>query len=200
MLVAGSAPAGIRGPGKYAGIVLFDRWDTCYLYSGIYLMYISEKSKEALRKYEGQSILLDAKEVYQPINPGDGRINKFEVLKTLSATNPSLDSTGLSFTVRPQFQNGNSRIIIEVENTGRVNTHVSTGALALTLLGLKLQNPFSPSDGKSDAWLTRQPLKFPSFVQEMIPAYARSTKTHPIMRKDGEEFYCDVEEKLPESI
>jgi hypothetical protein len=43
-------------------------------------------------------------------------------------------------------------------------------------------------------------VKFPSFVQEMIPAYARSTKTHPMMRKDGEEFYFDVEEKLPDSI
>jgi hypothetical protein len=34
--------AGIRGPGKYHGVVFYDRWDNCYLFSGVYLMYISE--------------------------------------------------------------------------------------------------------------------------------------------------------------
>lgn len=199
MLVAGSGFAGIRGPGKYAGIVIFDRWDTCYLYSGIYLMYVSEKTKEALRKYEGQSILLDAKEVFQPINPGDGLIGKFKVLKVLS-TKDQWHPVGLSLTLKPQFQNGSSKFVIEIENSGNVNIQVSTGVLALTLLGLKQQNMFSPSDGKSDAWLTRQPIKFPSFVNDMIPASQRSTKTHRIMRKDGEEYYFDVEEKLPDSI
>jgi hypothetical protein len=199
MLVAGAGFAGIRGPGKYAGIVLFDRWDTCYLYSGIYLMYVSEKTKGALRKYEGQSILLDAKEVYQPINPGDGLIGKFKVLRILS-TKDQWQPVGLSLTVKPQFQNGSSKFVIEIENGSRVNARVSTGALALTLLGLKQQNMFSPSDGKSDAWLTRQPIKFPSFVEDMIPASQRSTKTHRIMRKDGEEYYFDIEEKLPDSI
>ena len=200
MTVPRSAPAGIRGPGKYAGIVLFDRWDTCYLYSGIYLMYISENIKEALRKYEGQSILLEAKDVYQPVNPGDGTIRKFKVLKILSAGNQTPANTALRFTAKPQFQSGSSRFVIEIENTGRVNTHVSTGALAITLLGIKRQSMLSPSDGKSDAWLTRQPLKFPSFVEDLIPTSERSTKTHPIMRKDGEEYYFNVEERLPDSI
>lgn len=200
MLVAASVPAGIRGPGKYAGIVLFDRWDTCYLYSGIYLMYISEHTKEALRKYEGQSILLDAKDVYQPINPGDGRIGKFKFLKVLSASNQTPDRTALRLTVKPQFENGNSRLVIEIENTGRVDRHVSLEALALTLLGIKQESTFSPSDGKSDAWLTRQPLRFPSFVADLVPVSQRSTQSHPILRKDGEEYYFDVEEKLPDSI
>ena len=199
ILVAGSTPAGIRGPGKYAGIVLFDRWDTCYLYSGIYLMYISEKTKEALRKYEGQPILLDAKEVFQPINPGDGVISKFKFLKILN-TRDQRHRINLLLTVKPQFHNGSSKFVIEIKNTGKVNAHVSTGAFALTLLGIKRQNMFSPSDGKSDAWLTRQPLKFPSFVEDMTPASERSTKTHRLMRQDGEEYYFDVEEKLPDSI
>lgn len=40
-LCTGTAFAGIRARvrGKYSGIVIFDRWDTCYLCSGIYLMY-----------------------------------------------------------------------------------------------------------------------------------------------------------------
>src|SRR6266481_7680003 len=69
--------AGIRGTGKYNGVVFYDRWDNCYLFSGIYLMYVSDAVKEALRPYRGESIEIDAKEVYQPMNPGDGLIKKF---------------------------------------------------------------------------------------------------------------------------
>ena len=47
---------GIRSPGKYSGVVVFDRWDGCTLYSGIYVMYISEKTKDGLRPFEGQLI------------------------------------------------------------------------------------------------------------------------------------------------
>jgi hypothetical protein len=32
----------VRGPGKYNGVVIFDRWGACHLYSGVYLMEISE--------------------------------------------------------------------------------------------------------------------------------------------------------------
>jgi hypothetical protein len=199
VLIAGLAFAGIRGPGKYAGIVIFDRWDTCYLYSGIYLMYVSEKTKEGLRKYEGQSILLDAKEVFQPMNPGDGLIGKFQFLKVLSIENPA-NQIDLSFTVQPQFQNGSSKFVLEIENRSSVIARVSTGAIALTLFGIKRQHMFSPSDGKSDAWLTRQPLKFPSFVEDIVPVSQRSTKTHRVMQKDGEEYYFNVDEKLPDLI
>ena len=76
----GSSFAGIRAPGKYSGVVVFDRWDTCYLYSGIYLMYVSQKTKEGLRQYEGKSVEIDAKEVLQIINSGDGLIGKYEFL------------------------------------------------------------------------------------------------------------------------
>jgi hypothetical protein len=43
----------IRGPGKYNGVVVFDRWDGCHLYSGGYIMEISEKVKGVLRPYAG---------------------------------------------------------------------------------------------------------------------------------------------------
>lgn len=72
--------AGIRGAGKYNGVVFYDRWGNCYLFSGVYLMYISEKVKETLRPYQGRAMEIDAKEVYQPMNPGDGLITKYEVI------------------------------------------------------------------------------------------------------------------------
>jgi hypothetical protein len=76
VVVATSSPAGIRAPGKYCGAVFFDRWGGCYLYSGIYLTYVSESIKDELRSHAGEWVQVDATEVWQPINPGDARINK----------------------------------------------------------------------------------------------------------------------------
>src|SRR5271157_347455 len=30
--------AQLMGPGKYSGVVIFDRWDSCILFSGVFLM------------------------------------------------------------------------------------------------------------------------------------------------------------------
>jgi len=48
--------AGIRDPGKYNGVVIFDRWGGCVLFSGVYLLYVSEAVKNQLRPYEGQAV------------------------------------------------------------------------------------------------------------------------------------------------
>src|SRR6516225_5196465 len=74
------ANAGIRAPGKYSGVVIFDRWGGCILFSGVYLMYISDSVKEQLREYEGQAVEIDALEVNQPTNPGDGLIRRLKIL------------------------------------------------------------------------------------------------------------------------
>jgi hypothetical protein len=50
------AYAGLRGPGKYCGVVVFDRWDTCFLLSGPYITSISENVKNGLRPYAGKAI------------------------------------------------------------------------------------------------------------------------------------------------
>ena len=197
-LLGTTSLAGIRGPGKYAGVVIFDRWDTCYLYSGIYLMYVSGKTKGRLRKYEGKSILIYAKEVFQPINPGDGLIGKYKFLGLAKSRWSDLDS--LSLTVVPHFENNESPTFqLMIENRGAKRTYVSPDELALTLLGAKQENMFSPSDGKSDAWLTRESLKRPSFVND-AGFGPRSNKTHSIMWKDNVEYYFNVEQELPERI
>lgn len=61
-------------------MVFFDRWGGCILFSGVYLMYISENIKDTLRQYEGQPTEIDALEVLQPINPGDGLIRRLNIL------------------------------------------------------------------------------------------------------------------------
>jgi hypothetical protein len=195
-LLATTSLAGIRGPGKYAGTVIFDRWDTCYLYSGIYLMYVSEKRKERLRRYEGKSVLIYAKEVYQPINPGDGLIGKFRFLRL--ARSKWSDLERISLTVEPNFERGDHpALVLVLKNDGAKPLYVSPGALAPTLLAPKQKNVLSPSDGKSDAWLTRSPLKMPSFLKE-IGFGPKTDKTHPITSTG--EYYLNVEQELPDRI
>jgi hypothetical protein len=192
-LCAGPAFAGIRAAGKYSGIVIFDRWDTCYIYSGIYLMYVSEKTKEGLRKYEGQSVTINAKEVFQPINPGDGQIGKYKFLG-LAKSKGALDR--LTLRVSPQFgDEGAPKFLLEIVNSRETTVSVSPYRLALTLLGAKRDHMFSPSDSKSDAWITRQPFKRPSFIEDMFPK-----KSKYITWGNNDEFYFGIDEELPDAI
>lgn len=162
LLSAVAALAGIRGPGKYSGIVVFDRWDTCYIYSGAYLMYVSEKTKEELRKYEGRPVEIYAKEVFQPMNPGDGRIGKFDLLSLLDSKPEPPGLKGLRLTAEPEFEPGRgARFALTVENHGGEDVTLNASALAPTLLGEKDEyDLFSPSDGRSTARITRCPLDF----------------------------------------
>ena len=93
-----TAFGGIRGPGKYNGVVIFDRWGGCYLHSGVYLMAISEEAKESLRAYRGKPVLIDAQEVFQPMNPGDGLITKLMVL------GPAQEPSGTQFKWLPDLE------------------------------------------------------------------------------------------------
>lgn len=160
ILTAASALAGIRGPGEYSGIVFYDKWDTCYLYDGVYLMYISDKVKERLRKYEGQAIRIDATEVYQPMNPGDGLIKEFKLIGMAKDKRHS-QIANLVITITPHFEvDGSPQFIIEVKNRGIREITVSSGAFSPTLFGEKDEGDcFSPSDGKSEARITR--MSFP---------------------------------------
>ena len=40
LLVALPSPGGIIGPGKYNGVVIFDRWGGCHLYAGVFVMEV----------------------------------------------------------------------------------------------------------------------------------------------------------------
>ena len=99
-------PAGVRGPGHYDGVVFFDRWDSCYLFSGVYLMYVSRNVKEIFRPYAGRAMEIDAKDVWQPMNPGDGLIRKLTVVgeaKALAQTRlASVAGIGLQASVLVQ--------------------------------------------------------------------------------------------------
>ena len=150
--------AGIRGPGKYYGVVVFDRWGACYIYSGVYLMYLSEKTKKRLHKYRSRSMVINALEVYQPLNPGDGRIGKYKILGPAKTTRAYIKLEGLRLTVTPTFtKEGFPEFRIELLNESEKGVDVHSDELALTLMRKKEGGdaPFDPSDGPSYAMITR---------------------------------------------
>ena len=149
--------AGLRGPGKYSGVVVFDRWDTCFLLSGPYIIYISESVKAALRPFKGNAVQVDASEVFQPRNPGDAVIQKYEILGPAPDTHHWAAVDGLEWTVSADFQAGHlPAFVIEVRNASGETVDVRSDAIGPVLLGPNPETPWgSPSDGKSRAWITR---------------------------------------------
>jgi hypothetical protein len=151
--------AGLRTPGKYCGVVIFDRWGGCTLYSGIYVMYVSEKTKQVLRECSGKPVQIDAQEIHQPLNPGDGRISKLKYLGAALKNQNSvpLDSIHLVTSVAAG-EDGKAVGTITVLNKGEAPVEIQSQELALTLLK-KRKGPAEPlwaSDGPSFALITRQ--------------------------------------------
>jgi hypothetical protein len=153
--------AGYRTAGKYCGVVVFDRWGGCILYSGIYVMYVSESIKNQLRPYRWQAIQIDAKEVSQPHNPGDGLIKRFEYLGPAPAGEETwvrLEGINLASSVRVAGADKPVATLL-VANTNRAAVKVWGEKLAFTLLikrGVHIRGVVS--DGPSFAVITRRSL------------------------------------------
>jgi len=136
--------------------VVFDRWDTCFLLSGVYIMYVSNDVKERLRPYAGKSIQIDASDVFQPMNPGDGLIRSYEILGPASVSSDDPVTDRIEVETRSDFSTpGAPSFAITVRNSGDVETKITTSEIGPTLLGPNMGNPFSPSNGSSAAWITR---------------------------------------------
>jgi len=132
-------------------------------------MYISEKVKESLRPFEGHAVLIDAQEVHQYFNPGDGLISKFKMLGPAnepSASPPGLATLGvegLALQVSTDFEATPQKLIIEVLNAGAVARQVDLGTLAPTILMKVRDGVFvwgNASDGPSTALITRMDVNF----------------------------------------
>jgi hypothetical protein len=159
--------AGLRGTGKYSGVVIFDRWDTCLLLSGNYITYVSDAVKEHLRPYRDQAVQVDALEILQPKNPGDALIQRYKILGPAPVVSRGQVIDGVRITVKSDFERDRAIVfLITIKNTGDLPIQVDSGAIGPTLLGpipVPGANFFcSPSDGKSMAWITRGNLVTPS--------------------------------------
>ncbi|MBV9469296.1 MAG: hypothetical protein JOZ57_08625, partial [Abitibacteriaceae bacterium] len=150
---------GLLGPGTYYGVVVFDRWDGCTLYNGVFLMYIAEQVKSQLRPYSNQAIQINATDVLQPRNPGDALIRKFVYMGSAPANPDWLNKPGLKLKTIPAFKNGEKpSVIIEIVNTGQQELEINSHDLAPTLLTQRVSKfaRFSSSDGPSFALCTDQ--------------------------------------------
>jgi hypothetical protein len=179
MILTCPAPAGIRSAGKYCGVVVFDRWDSCILYSGVYVMYISEGTKEKLREYSGKAVEIDAKRVSQPFNPGDGLITELTYLRPAPAGQNWDSVSGLTLRVTSDFKDGDRpSFVISLANSGKEDVKIDGNRLAPTLLA-KAAKPLpllQVADGQSYALLTRQSIN----AGEREPGTdARRSKTMP---------------------
>ena len=155
--------AGMRGPGKYSGVVIFDRWDTCFLLSGPYITYVSEKVKEDLRLYRDQAMQVDASEVLQPMNPGDGLIQKYTIVGPAPEDSSRQGIEGIRISIESDFDRDRTpAFLITIKNSSDKPVQIGSGEIGLALLGLKIDPTFNPSDGKSMAWITRATLAMPS--------------------------------------
>jgi len=185
--------AGIRSPGKHSGVVIFDRWDGCTLYSGIYVMYISEHVKDKLRKHAGKSVQIDAIKVHQPKNPGDGLITEFKYLGPAPPTMNWVSLSGVELRATPSFTSGQSpTVIISVQNHGKKDAKIHSSELAPTLLTKTSggRTSFVPADGPSYALITRQ-----AFI-----AGGTDPRTKGRGITNGEPYSWSIDQDLPRTF
>jgi hypothetical protein len=167
--------AGIRGPGKYCGVVVFDRWDTCFLLSGPYITYISDAVKDELRPYKGKAMQIDASEVFQPMNPGDALVRQYKIIGPAPDNHLWAMLDGLELIVGSDFgQRGSPAFVLEIRNTSNSPLDVNSHEFGPTLLA-QVSNPqFKVSDGSSIAVITRGDLVNPSSISSTVGAVTHS--------------------------
>jgi len=149
--------AGERGPDKYQGTVLFDRWDACSIYSGVSVMYVSKSVKEKLRPLNGQRVLINAKEVYQPKNPGDGLIKELEVVWPIPKNSREwvkFDGLTLKITVSSDKE-GKPVVTIKLRNTSDKPIEILSDEWTPTLFTRGEAKKWTPYDDASFALVTR---------------------------------------------
>ena len=156
--------AGIRGPGKYCGVVIFDRWGGCTLYSGVYVMYISEDIKKQIRPYANQAVQINATEVFQEWNPGDGLIKAFDSIECLSGPGKQPYGVWLGGVQLKNLiackEGEKPAVQMQIINTAQRPIEIQSGELAPTLLTTKGGDERiwlrCPANGPSVALVTRQ--------------------------------------------
>ena len=199
-VISTTVHAGMRGSGKYSGVVIFDRWDTCFLLSGPYMTYISEAVKEQLRPYAGRAIQIEVAEIDQPMNPGDGLVKSYVILGEAPDNPSDAIANKIEIETEPAFEGKSAPMFdITVRNISLERVSVSPSELGPTLLGMNRGIIFSASDGKSVAWITRADLalhgpdqaaasSWSSTVDGKTVAYAKYITVQPCGFKDRVEL------------
>ncbi len=167
--------AGIRGPGKYCGVVVFDRWDTCFLLSGPYITYISDSVKDDLRPYKGKAMQIDASDVFQPMNPGDALVRQYKIIGPAPDNHLWAKIDGLELIAGSDCgPRGSPAFLLEIRNTGNSPIEVNSHEFGPTLLAQVSKSQFKASDGSSIAVITRGDLVNPSSMGSAVGGVTHS--------------------------
>jgi len=155
LTIVSTADAQLHGR-EYSGVVMFDRWDSCFLISGT-VTYISRAAKEALRPYNGVAIQIHAHEIKQHSNPGDVLIQSFDILGPAPDTHRYGVLDGLELMAEPNFSSGgNPAFFIQIRNTARNTAVIMSSSIVPILLGPSPRSPYTPpTDEVSVAIVTR---------------------------------------------
>src|SRR5687768_5339639 len=147
--VAATAHAGFRGPGRYKGVVVFDRWGGCVLCRGYVIDYVSESAKAPLKDQDRDLVDLDVTHISQVFRPGDALIKSFIQVWTRPAVPKRADPLRLS--VRPAFNGGPAAAVVEALNAGDEDVTLKYEHLAVHVLKKRTapNQPFGVSDGPS---------------------------------------------------
>jgi hypothetical protein len=166
--LATPASAYLFGPGKYCGVVVFDRWDTCYLVSGPYLNYVASDVKSELVRYKGQAIQVDASEVasgglsrFLP----DPMILRYQVLGP--APEPKwIKIDGLQLAVIPAFgRYTRPQFLIEIRNVGKSPVTIHRSNMGVLLFKAEKELPETyRSDDHSVALISRSGIEEASYM------------------------------------
>ncbi len=148
--------AGMRHmPGKYSGVVVFDRWDNAYFLSSFSQFYISESIKEAFRKYSGKNIQIFAEEITQHSSTRSGRINQFKYIGRTPGHMRPYVRTHLNALYLQSYlevtESGKAQLVLSIENTKRPTVEVFSSELGFLILKQKQDGTHSndASDGTS---------------------------------------------------
>jgi len=194
--LATAVHAAFRGPGKYSGVVTFDRWDTCFLLSGHYITFISEAVKEDLRPYAGQAVQIDVTDILQPMNPGDGLVKAYTIVGRAPDEPSDSIADKIAIEVEPAFEGQRAPTFdITVRNISLETVLVSASEAGPTLLGTN-EGVFSPSDGKSRAWITRSSLSTSAPDQSAPSSWSSTVGGKSVYTKYNVEEPCAFEGRI----
>lgn len=118
-------------------------------------MYISDSVKDQLREYEGQAIEVDALEVNQPINPGDGLIRRLKILGPAESKQEWYTVEGIYLEAQPVGIKRSLGVDLTVTNKGDTAVRIVSSEIGFTLLTNRIKGSQTPSDGPPTAVITR---------------------------------------------
>jgi len=117
-------------------------------------MYVSEHVKKRLRPFSGQAIELDALDVFQPQNPGDGLIRKLKVIGPARPRESPFTFQGIELSAQPGAHGSEIEVELTVTNHNDVTARIDTSEIGFAVLAERIDGVSTPSDGPYMAVIT----------------------------------------------